>query len=232
MQIIFLGIQLWVRAFLPAFGIVIFIFISLAFLNIEIREFLFYLIPIVIFFPISSFLVDRFFKKITRKKFNIEINQFIGWSIIWRTSLMLGVIGGILSFIPHYNQLNWLIKGLLPNLFSIPILGWIANFFLNKQLPQKGKNMEEETNVQKIYDKQIYRLSLFSFVLSLIWLAGIGSLFAIILGRKALQLSKQYEIKVVGSWAAKFGYIVGWIGLGLLGLIFILIIINSIIFYS
>jgi membrane protein YqaA with SNARE-associated domain len=176
-----------------------------------------------------SFLVDRSFRKIVDKKYNIEIKRFMGWSIVWRTSLILGVIGGTLSFLPYYNQLNWFIKGLLPNLFSIPIMGLIANYFLNKQLSQKEKTMKKEDDFQKAYDKQIQRLSLISFVFSVIWLAGIGSLIAIILGKKALRLSKKYETKVIGIWAAKFGYIAGWVGLGWWGLIFAVIIIARII---
>jgi len=132
-QIIFFGIQLWIRVFLPTILILLLLFITLEILNIKVSEFLVFLIAIIIFFPIASFLVDHCFKKIARKKFNIEIKRFLGWSIVWRTSLMLGVIGGILSFIPQYDQLNWSIKFLYPNLFSIPILGWIGNYYLNKQ---------------------------------------------------------------------------------------------------
>jgi hypothetical protein len=131
-QIIFLGIQLWIRALLPIFGIVILPSILLAFLNVEIEDFWFYLISIVIFLPICSFLFDHYFKKIVRKKFKIRIRRFIGWSIVWRTSLLFGIIGGIVSLIPQYHELNWVVKVLLPNLFSIPILGWMATYFLNK----------------------------------------------------------------------------------------------------
>jgi uncharacterized membrane protein len=222
LRIIFLGIQLWIRSFLPVLGVVVILFTLFETLRVEIGEVWEILIILAVYFPLSSMLIDYSFKKIAYKKHNLEFKKFVGWGIVWRTSLLMAIIGGVLSLIPRYSQFNMVGRSLLPVMFSIPILGLIANYFLVKQI-----HMAKTINAnQSIYDKQIYRLARISFVLSVIWLGGVGSLIAIILARRALRLMKKYDTKVVGGWLAKFGYIAGWIGLCWWGGIIVLVILN------
>jgi hypothetical protein len=224
LQIILLGLQLWIRSFLPVLGILVLLFVFLGAFNVELEEVWETVICIAVYFPLSLMGIDYSFKKIAYKKYNLEFKKFIGWSILWRTSLLLAIIGGFLLLIPQYHQLDIVARGLLPFILSIPILGLIANYFLRKHSLKIHISKEKNGN-QPIYDRQIYRLAIISFVLSLIWLAGVGSLIAIISGRKALKLMKRYESKVIGDFPAKFGYIAGWIGLCLWGGIFLLIIL-------
>jgi hypothetical protein len=225
LQIILLGFQLWIRSFLPVLVIVFLLFAFLEAFNVKLEGVLETVIMIVVYFPLM--LIDYFFKKIAYKKYNLEFKKFIGWSILWRTVLFLVIIGGFLSLIPQYRQLNILQRSLLPFILSIPILGSIANYFLRKHSLKIHTAKEKNAN-QPIYDRQIYRLAIISFVFSLIWLGGVGSLIAIISGRKALRLIKRYETNVVGNFPAKFGYIAGWVGLCWWGGILLFIILMAI----
>jgi hypothetical protein len=227
LQIILLGFQLWIRSFLPVLVIVFLLFAFLEAFNVKLEGVLETVIMIVVYFPLSLMLIDYFFKKIAYKKYNLEFKKFIGWSILWRTVLFLVIIGGFLSLIPQYRQLNILQRSLLPFILSIPILGSIANYFLRKHSLKIHTAKEKNAN-QPIYDRQIYRLAIISFVFSLIWLGGVGSLIAIISGRKALRLIKRYETNVVGNFPAKFGYIAGWVGLCWWGGILLFIILMAI----
>lgn len=227
LQIILLGLQLWIRSFLPVLGILLLLFAFMGAFNVELGGIWETVICIAVYFPLSLMLIDYFFKKIAYKKYNLEFKKIVGWGILWRTSLLLGIIGGIFSLIPQYHQLNIVARGLLPLILSIPILGFIANYFLRKHSLKIHIAKEKNAN-QPIYNRQIYRLAIISFVFSLIWLGGVGSLIAIISGRKALKLMKRYETKVIGEFSAKFGYIAGWIGLCLWGGIFLLIILMAI----
>ncbi len=210
-QIILLGFQLWVRSFLPVLGILLLLFVSLGAFNVELGEIWETVICIAVYFPLSSMLIDFSFKKIANQKYNLNLKKIVGWGILWRTSLLLGIIGGISSLIPQYNQLNIFGRGLLPLILSIPILGFIANYFLRKH--SEIQISKEENPNQPIYNRQIHRLAIISFVFGLVWLGGVGSLIAVISGRKALNLMKRYETEVIGHFPAKFGYIAGWIGL-------------------
>ena len=227
LQIILLGFQLWIRSFLPVLVIVFLLFAFLEAFNVKLEGFLQTVIMVAVYFPLSLMLIDYSFKKIAYKKYNLEFKKFIGWSILWRTVLFLAIIGGFLSLIPQCRQLNIFQRSLLPFILSIPILGSIANYFIRKHSLKIHTAKEKNAN-QPIYDRQIYRLSIISFVFSLIWLGGVGSLIAIISGRKALRLMKRYETNVTGKFPAKFGYIAGWIGLCWWGCILIFIILMAI----
>lgn len=226
-QIVLLGFQLWIRSFLPVLAILFLLLASLEAFNVELGAIWETVICIAVYFPLSLLLIDYSFKKMAYKKYNIEFKKIVGWGILWRTSLFLAIIGGVLSLIPQYHKLDTVARGLLPLILSIPILGFIANYFLRAH-SRKIHIPEEKDSNQPIYNRQIYRLAIISFVFSLVWLGGIGSLIAIICGRKALKLMKKYESKVIGGFAAKFGYIAGWIGLCLWGGLFLLTILMAI----
>jgi uncharacterized membrane protein len=229
LQIILLGFHLWIRSFLPVSGILLLLFALLGVLDVELGYVWEVVICIVIYFPLSSMLIGVSFKRMAHKKYNLNLKQIVGWRILWRTSLLLGIIGGIFSLIPQYQQINVLARGLFPLMLSIPILGFIANYFLRKH-SSKIKTKKEEIVNQPIYNGQIYRLAIISFVFSLAWLGGIGSLIAIISGRKALKLMNRYETQVTGHFAAKFGYIAGWVGLCWWGAFFIFVILKRLFF--
>ena len=172
LQIILLGFQLWIRSFLPVLGILLLLFAFLGVFNVELGGAWETVICIGVYFPLSLMLIDCSFKKIAHKKYNLEFKKIVGWGILWRTSLLLGIIGGISSLISQYHHLNIVARALLPLILSIPILGFMANYFLRKH-PLKIHIAKEKNVNQPIYNRQIYRLAIISFVFSLIWLGGL-----------------------------------------------------------
>jgi len=79
--------------------------------------------------------------------------------------------------------------------------------------------MEEQRSVNSLLGRGV--------LFSIVWLGGIGSIYSLILARRAKRMIELSEGHLKGMGRVCWCYILGWAGVGIWGLIFLLMIVRS-----
>ena len=178
--------------------------------------------------------MDHAAKKVSLTRYKKDIKRFIGWAIFWRVTVIMMLIGGTLGFLFPNKPITH--HPLLIISISIPLVGWITRHVIGKRISKEEEPQEQVGKIQgsdvtqlanQEIQRKIRRLAKTSLIFSIIWLAGIGSLIAVITGLKAKRYIRKSQVEMQGGTMASIGTIIGFIGLCVwTGIILIAIIIK------